>query len=261
MSEPLRLERKGQILIVTLDRPKANAIDAATSRAMSKAFEDFDADPELRVAILTGGGERFFSAGWDLKAAAAGEASESDYGFGGFGGITEFWSLSKPVIAAMNGLALGGGFEVALAADLVVAADHVRCWFPEVRLGIVPDSGGVLRLPRRIPRNLALEMLMTGREMAADELLGLGLANRVVPAADLMTASLELAEQLLPAAPLSLAAVKEIVNATEDLSLKDATAKLRGPDLTTYRRMLASEDAKEGPVAFAEKRAPQWKGR
>ncbi|MEQ8655258.1 MAG: enoyl-CoA hydratase-related protein [Kiloniellales bacterium] len=261
MSQSLHLERQGQILIVTLDRPKANAIDAATSREMSRVFEEFRDDPDLRVAILTGGGERFFSAGWDLKAAAEGEASESDYGKGGFGGITELWDLKKPVIVAMNGLAVGGGFELALAGDLVVAADHVRAWLPEVRLGILPDAGGVLRLPRRIPRALAMELLMTAREIDAAEMLRIGLVNRVVPAAELMAASLDLAEDLLQAAPLSLAAVKEIVNGTEDLSLEAATAKMRGPDLPTYRKALASEDAQEGPAAFAEKRAPQWQGR
>ncbi len=260
MSQSLHLERQGQILVVTLDRPKANAIDAATSREMSRVFEEFRDDPDLRVAILTGSG-RFFSAGWDLKAAAEGEASESDYGRGGFGGITELWDLKKPVIVAMNGLAVGGGFELALAGDLIVAADHVRAWLPEVRLGILPDAGGVLRLPRRIPRALAMELLMTGREIAAEEMARIGLVNRVVPAKKLMETSLALAEELLLAAPLSLAAIKEIVNGTEELSLEAATARMRGPELPTYRRALASEDAKEGPASFAEKRPPRWKGR
>ncbi len=261
MSEALHLERRNGILTVTMDRPKANAIDAATSRQMSKVFEEFRDDPELRVAILTGAGERFFSAGWDLKAAAEGEASESDYGAGGFGGITELWDLKKPVIVAVNGLAVGGGFELAMAGDLIVAADHVRAWLPEVRLGIMPDAGGVLRLPRRIPRALAMELIMTSREIDAAEMARIGLVNRVVPAADLMPTAMALAEELLQAAPLSLAAVKEIVNGTEDLTLVAATAKMRGPDLPTYRRVLASEDAQEGPRAFAEKRSPVWKGR
>jgi len=261
MSQSLHIDRKGQVLLVTIDRPKANAIDAATSREMSAAFEAFRDDPEQRVAILTGAGERFFSAGWDLKAAAAGEESESDYGAGGFGGITELWDLNKPVIVAMNGLAVGGGFELAMAGDLIVAADHVRAWLPEVRLGILPDAGGVLRLPRRIPRALAMELLMTGREIAAEEMLRIGLVNRVVPADQVIATAMALAEELLQAAPLSLAAVKEIVNGTEALSLERATAKMRGPELPTYRRALASEDAKEGPAAFAEKRSPRWKGR
>ena len=249
------------ILTVTLDRPKANAIDAATSRQMSDIFVRFRDDPAQRVAILTGAGDRFFSAGWDLKAAAEGETPESDYGAGGFGGITELFDLNKPIICAMNGHAVGGGFELALAADIIVAAEHAEAWLPEIRLGIMPDAGGVLRLPRRLPRALAMELLLTCRRVSAAEGFQRGLYNRVVPAGDCLKAAREIAGEILKAAPLSVAAIKEIVNGSEELSLQDAVTKMRGPTFKTYRRVLASDDAKEGPAAFAEKRAPVWKGR
>ena len=145
--DPVRTQVEGQTLIVTLDRPKANAIDVTTSRALYAAFDRLRQDPGLRVGILTGAGDRFFSAGWDLKAAAAGEGVDADHGPGGFAGITEFLDIGKPVIAAVNGLAFGGGFELVLAADMVVAADHAEFALTEVTLGIVPDAGGMLRLP------------------------------------------------------------------------------------------------------------------
>ena len=151
MTEIVKRERHGAVLELTLDRPKANAIDMATSRALHGAFSEFAADDALRVAILTGGGEKFFSAGWDLKAAAAGEEVDADHGSGGFAGLTEFYQLNKPVIAAVNGFAAGGGFELALACDLIVAADHAEFFLPEVTIGIIADAGGVFRLPRRIP--------------------------------------------------------------------------------------------------------------
>src|SRR3954449_4041127 len=169
MADPVRMEVDGGVLVVTLDRPKANAIDVATSRALHSAFDRLARDEALRVAVLTGAGQRFFSAGWDLKAAASGEAIDADHGPGGFAGLTELFDLDKPVIAAVNGLALGGGFELALAADLIVAAEHAEMALPEARLGIVPDSGGLLRLPRLLPPALATEMLMTGRRLTAAE--------------------------------------------------------------------------------------------
>lgn len=166
MSESLHIKRNGYILEITLDRPKANAIDAKTSFAMGEAFIAFRDDPELRVAIITGAGERFFSAGWDLKAAAEGEAPDADFGPGGFAGLTELFNLDKPVIAAVNGYAFGGGFELALAADMIVCAQHASFSVPEAKLGIVPDSGGMLRLPKLLPPAIAMEMMMTGRNAA-----------------------------------------------------------------------------------------------
>jgi enoyl-CoA hydratase/carnithine racemase len=261
-SDPLRTQVvEGQILVVTLDRPKANAIDVATSLALYQAFEWLGADDSLRVAVLTGAGSRFFSAGWDLKAAASGEPVDADHGPGGFGGLTELFGLRKPVIAAVNGLALGGGFELVLAADLVVAAEHAEFALPEVTLGMVADAGGVLRLPRRLPSVVATELLLTGRRMSAAEALRFGLVNRVVPPGGLLDEALRLARKICASAPLGVAAVKEILRATDSLDLEAAYQMLQGGDLPAYRSMLASEDAQEGPQAFVEKRPPRWQGR
>ena len=251
----------GPVLIVTLDRPKANAIDVPTSRSLHAAFESLRTDPGLRVAVLTGAGERFFSAGWDLKAAAAGEGIEADHGPGGFAGLTEFFDLGKPVIAAVNGLALGGGFELVLAADLVVAASHAEFALTEVTLGLVPDAGGLLRLPARVPRPIAVEWLLTGRRLAAAEAARWGLVNRVVPFDDLMPAALELAHAICAAAPLSVAAALEILRATEGADVAEGYRIMRGDGLPAYRRMLSSDDAQEGARAFAERRPPRWTGR
>ncbi len=248
------------VLTITLDRPKANAIDVATSNALYAAFAQLQNDPALRVAIITGTG-RFFSAGWDLNAATGGEAIDADHGPGGFAGLTEFFSLDKPVIAAVNGLAMGGGFELALAADLIVASEAAEFALPEVRLGMIADSGGVLRLPRRLPRAIAAEMLMTGRRMGAAEAVRWGLVNQVVPADQLLLVAHALARQMVQAAPLALAAVKQVLRATEGQTVAQAYQTLRTGDLPAYRTMLVSEDAQEGPQAFAQKRAPVWRGR
>ena len=259
MTEAVRTEALNGVLTITLDRPKANAINVATSRALYAAFKQLQDDPALRVAIITGSG-RFFSAGWDLSAATEGEAIDADHGPGGFAGLTEFFSLSKPVIAAVNGLAFGGGFELALAADLIIAADHVEFALPEVKLGMIPDSGGVLRLPRRLPRAIATELLLTGRRMSAQEAQRWGLVNQVVPADALMQTAQELAALIVQNAPLALAAVKEVLRETEGQTVAEAYQTLRGGKLSNYRAMLTSEDAQEGPRAFGEKRAPRWTG-
>jgi crotonobetainyl-CoA hydratase len=254
----IRSESDGGILVVTIDRPKANAIDAATSRELGEAFVAFRDDPALRVAVVTGAGDRFFSAGWDLKAAAAGE--DEHFGVGGFAGLTELFRLEKPVIAAVNGLAAGGGFELALACDLIVAERHAEFFLPEVNLGFVPDAGGVLRLPRRLPRAIAMEMLLTGRRMGAEEAFRWGLVNRVV-AGGALDAARELAGTIDAAAPLAIRAVKAVVSATEHLDVESAYAHLWDGSISAYVRMLESEDADEGPRAFAEGRSPVWKGR
>jgi len=251
----------GPVLVITLDRPKANAIDVPASRSLYAAFDRLRSDDGLRVAVLTGAGERFFSAGWDLKAAAGGEGIEADHGPGGFAGLTEFFDLGKPVIAAVNGLALGGGFELVLAADLVVAAEHAEFALTEVTLGLVPDAGGLLRLASRLPRPIAVEWLLTGRRIGASEAAGWGLVNRVVPLAGLMPAALELARAISAAAPLSVAAAMEIMRETEGTAVAEGYRIMRGDGLPAYRRMLDSDDAREGVRAFAERRPPRWTGR
>ena len=252
---PVRTEVVDDALVITLDRPKANAIDVPTSQALYAAFRQLQ-DSSARVGIITGAGERFFSAGWDLK---AGESADADHGDGGFAGLTEFFALDKPVIAAVNGLALGGGFELALAADLVVAADHAEFALPECRLGLVPDSGGVLRLPRRLPSAIANELIFTGERLTAADAARWGLVNRVVARGTELDAALDLAGRIAESAPLAIAAIKEIGRATAALSVPDAFAvQHSGP---RYLAMLHSEDAREGPRAFAERRRPRWTGR
>ena len=248
MSESLEVVKNGAILEVTLNRPKANAIDMKTSQEMSRVFADFRDDPELRVAILTGSGEKFFSAGWDLSAAADGEGYESDYGEGGFGGFTELPNLNKPVIVAVNGMAVGGGFELALAADLVVAAEHAQFFFGEVFAGVIPDA-------------LANEWLMTGKRLSAEEVALWGLVNHVVPLENLMDRSRELANDIIAAAPLAIGAIKEIMRETRGMTAEDGFKFMREGGSPLYKQMLTSEDAEEGPRAFAEKRSPVWKGR
>lgn len=261
MSEAVRTQVVDGVLVVTLDRPTANAIDVPTSLALYDAFARLEQDPGLRVGIVTGAGDRFFSAGWDLKAAAAGEAVDADHGPGGFAGLTELFGRSKPVVAAVNGLALGGGLELALAADLMVMADHAEVALPEVRVGVVADSGGLLRLPRRLPAAIARELLLTGRRMGAAEAARWGLANQVVPGPELLDAALALAAEIRAGAPLALAAVQEVLGATSTLDVEAAFRLMRSGGLPAYTRMLGSEDAVEGPRAFAEKRPPRWQGR
>jgi len=260
MNEAVKTSVRNGVLTITLDRPKANAINVPTSQALYRAFAQLNDDPALRVGVLTGTG-RFFSAGWDLAGATQGEAIDADHGPGGFAGLTVFFSLHKPVIAAVNGLAMGGGFELALAADVIVASDTAEFALPEVKLGMVADSGGVLRLPRRLPRAIALEMLLTGRRMGALEAARWGLVNRVVAPDQLLETAQVLAQEMVVAAPLALAAVKELMNATEGQTIEAAYTTLRKADLPHYRAMLRSDDAAEGPRAFAEKRPPRWQAR
>jgi crotonobetainyl-CoA hydratase len=254
----IEVVRNGEILEVTINRPKANAIDAATSREMSAVFESFMKDSQRRVAILTGAGARFFSAGWDLTAASEGEAFESDYGVGGFGGICELKYRPKPVIVAVNGMAVGGGFEIALAADLIVAAEHAEFFLPEANLGLIADNA-TIRLPKIVPPNIAREMLISGRRMLATEAQSWGIVNQVTSTENLMTAARELATKICAAAPLSVAAVLELVRDLEDVSTDDAMPILRSNE--TYRAAINSQDAKEGADAYAEKRSPKWQGK
>lgn len=257
----VRVEHNGPVLEITLDRPKANAIDSATSRLLGEVFTAFRDSEEERVAIVTGAGERFFSAGWDLKAAARGEEDNQNYGPGGFAGLTELFDLNKPVIAAVNGIAVGAGFELALACDLIVAAEHAEFFFPETYLGIMADAGGVQRLPRRLPYFIAMELLLTGRRLGAKEAAHYGLVNAVVPAPQLLPTARALAQQIAEGAPLAVAALKEVVRALEPLSIEQGFALMKSGKLPAYQRMLRSEDFREGPRAFAEKRKPRFRGR
>ena len=260
MNEPIRTERRGAVLEVTIDRPKANAIDAATSRIMGDIFASFRDDADLRVAILTAAGERFFCPGWDLKAAAAGEPPDADYGVGGFGGLQELPGLNKPVICAINGLAFGGGFEIALSCDLLLAAEHATFALPEIKSGTVADAASI-KLPRRIPYHVAMELLLTGRAIDAHEAKHWGLVNEIVPASQLMARAREVADQLASGPPLVFAAIKEIIRETAHLPVQQAFDMVTRRRLPTVDVLYGSEDQKEGARAFAEKREPVWRGR
>lgn len=257
---PIKTARRGHVLEVTLDRPKANAIDLATSRVMGDVFTEFRDDPELRVALVTAAGEKFFCPGWDLKAAAEGDAVDGDYGVGGFGGLQELRGLNKPVIMAVNGICCGGGLELALSGDIILAADHATFALPEIRSGTVADAASV-KLPKRIPYHVAMEMLLTGRWIDAEEAARWGFVNQVHPKSELMDKAREMADLLAAGPPLVHAAIKEIVREAEDMKFQDAMNRITKSQFATVERLYRSEDQIEGARAFAEKRDPVWKGR
>lgn len=257
---PIRTRREGGILEVTMDRPKANAIDLVTSRIMGKIFQDFRDDDTLRVAIITGAGEKFFCPGWDLKAAAGGDAVDGDYGVGGFGGMQELRDLNKPIIAAINGICCGGGFEIALSTDLILAAEHATFALPEIRSGTVADAASI-KLPKRIPYHIAMDMLLTGRWLDAHEGHRWGFVNEILPADMLMTRAWELGRLLERGPPLVYAAIKEVVREAEGRGFQDTMNKITRRQLKTVDVLYGSDDQLEGARAFAEKREPVWKGK
>jgi crotonobetainyl-CoA hydratase len=258
MSEQIRLVRDAGVLEITLDRPKANAIDAAASRRLNGIFSEFRDDATLRVAIVTGAGEKFFSAGWDLKAAAAGEAPDADWGVGGFAGLNYPRNLNKPIISAVNGIACGGGFELVLGTDIIVMEEHARFSLPEINVAVLPDAG-VIKLRRRIPYHVAVEFLMTGRWMDAAEAKHWGLANHVVPRGQALAKAREIARQLANGPPLLFPAIKQLLRHTEMVSENQAFEVHDA--LEAVQRVMRSEDLQEGARAFAEKRTPRWTGR
>ncbi len=254
--EPVVRERHGHVEIVRLNRERArNAIDGATTRALGAIFDELTDDPEVWVVVLTGTGDRAFCAGMDLKAFASGEMSEILTARGGFAGIASR-KFPKPLIAAVNGVALAGGFEIVLACDLVVAADHALFGIPEVKRGLAAAGGGLIRLARRAPQAIALELALTGESIDAQRALSYGLVNRVVPAERLMEEALALANVICDNAPLAVRTSKELMKRSLDLTEEEAwklNAELTVPIFT-------SKDALEGAVAFAEKRPPVWTG-
>jgi len=257
---PIRTRREGAILEVTLDRPKANAIDLATSRIMGLAFRAFRNDDTLRVCILRAEGEKFFCPGWDLKAAAGGDAVDGDYGVGGFGGLQELPHLNKPVIAAVNGICCGGGLELALSCDLILCSSTATFALPEIRSGTVADAASI-KLPKRIPYHVAMDLLLTGRWFDADEALRWGLIKEICAPDDLLAKVWDLARLLESGPPLVYAAIKEVVREAEGLRFQDAMNRVTKRQLPTVDRLYSSEDQLEGARAFAEKRDPVWQGR
>ncbi len=258
MSDGIRTAQDGAILEVTIDRPKANAIDLPASRRLNDVFTSFRDDPALRIAIITGAGERFFSPGWDLKAATAGEKSDENWGVGGFGGLNYPRNLNKPIIAAVNGIACGGGFEIVLGTDIIVMEEHAKFALPEINVGVLADAGTV-KLRRRIPYHVAVEFLLTGRWMDAAEAKHWGLANHVVAKGEGMTKAREIARQLAAGPPLLFPAIKQLLRHTEMVPEHEAFELHDALD--AVQRVIRSDDLKEGTRAFTEKRSPRWSGR
>jgi enoyl-CoA hydratase/carnithine racemase len=250
-------ERRGHVEILTINRPEArNAVNGDVSHGMASALDELETDDDCWVVVLTGSGEKAFSAGMDLKAFASGEGASIMGAPGGFAGIVER-TFSKPIIAAVNGAALAGGCEIMLACDLVVAADHATFGIPEVKRGLLAGAGGLLRLPKRLPLSIALELALTGEPIDASRALSLGLVNRVVPSAQLMDEALALADLIAENAPLAVRWTKKVILGAS--SVGDAEGWALNAEAVGV--VFTSADAMEGPVAFAEKRKPRWQGK
>ena len=259
MGEFVETEIDGHVLTVTINRPeRMNAVHPPANAELGAVFDMFEANDDLWVAIITGAGDRAFCAGNDLVYQA--EGNPKWYPPMGFGGLTARYERTKPVIAAVNGVAMGGGFEIALACDLIIAAETATFALPEPRVGLAALAGGLHRLPRQIGQKQAMGMILTGRRVAAAEGRELGFVKEVVPAAELMDAARRWAAQICELSPMSIRASKEAVyKGLDEASLAAAMAgQMRYPATSA---MLRSEDFKEGPMAFAQKRPPQWKGR
>ena len=266
MSDSVKTERRGKVMELTLDRPPANAMDDATMKALYQAFCEFRDDDGLMACLITGAGERIFSAGWDLKAAATGEEPNPTDNPDAVPFLPEMYDLHKPIVAAVNGYAVGGGFELALGADLIIASENAEFFLPEMERGFLPDGGAVQILWRRIPHYVFMDMMLTGRRLSAKDAERWGLVREVVPLADLMDHAREITEQIAEGAPLALQALKEFMRAMDGTSIKESFSMTRDAwagksDLHFLPRTYTSEDMQEGLQAFTEKRAPVWKGR
>jgi crotonobetainyl-CoA hydratase len=260
MNDSIKTRRLGYVLEVTIDRPAANAIDLVTSRIMGEVFKQFRDDKDLRIAVLRSAGEKFFCPGWDLKAAAGGDEVDGDYGVGGFGGLQELRDMNKPVICAVNGICCGGGLEIALSCDIILASEHATFALPEIRSGTIADAASI-KLPKRIPYHIAMEMLLTGRWLDAEEAHRWGFVNHVHKAADLDSKAMAMAELLASGPPLVYAAIKEVVRDAEGARFQDTLNRVTQRQLPTVDALYGSEDLHEGFNAFAQKRDPVWKGR